>query len=298
MKEKLQINYMNVLFLIIAGIVNATGVILLLVPGKVIDGGFSGTSVLFAELTHIHVSIFLTVLNLPLFFIGYKKLGFQFIIYSSVAVLAYAGMSYIYQTVLELDKVVFALMGQDILLASIFGGIVSGAGSGMTIRFGGAIDGVEAMAILLSKKMGVTVGQFVMMYNLVIYVFASIALKNLAVGMYSVISYAIGLKVVDFIVDGFDKGKGFTIVTDKGREVAKAISDEMGRGITVVDGKGFYSDKSKTMLICVVNRFESVRLKAIIAKIDVNAFISINDISEVVGDKVKFKLKKNNHIDE
>lgn len=291
-RNKVNIKPMNVICLIIAGIINATGVILLLVPGHVIDGGFSGTSVLLAEVTSIHVSLFLTFLNLPLFFIGYRKLGLQFIIYSSIAVLSYAGMSYVYQTLLQIDTVVFELIGKDILLASIFGGIVSGIGSGLTIRFGGAIDGVEAMAVMVAKKLGLTVGTFVMMYNMVIYILSSFFFNNLSIGMYSIISYGIGLKVVDFIVDGFDKGKGFTIVTDKGEQVAQAISNEMGRGITVIDGKGYYSDKSKTMLICVVNRFEVVKLKEVINRVDENAFVSINDISEVVGNGVKFKLKK------
>ncbi|MEG2084741.1 MAG: YitT family protein, partial [Clostridia bacterium] len=291
LKKKLEINWLHVLFLIIAGIVNATGVILLLVPAQVIDGGFSGTSVLLASLTHIHISIFLLVLNLPLFFIGYKKLGFHFIIYSCVAILSYSLMSYLYQSVFKISETLFILMKKDVLLASVFGGLVSGIGSGLTIRFGGAIDGIEALAVMVAKKIGLTVGQFVMIYNIIIYFTASILLQDLSIGMYSIISYAVGLKVVDFIVDGFDKGKAFIVVTDKGNDVAKVISKEISRGITVLDSKGYYSETQKTMLYCVVNRFESIRLKKVIIAVDENAFIAINDISEVVGDKVKFKLK-------
>lgn len=290
-KAKLDISMVNILLLILAGIVNATGVILLLVPAQVIDGGFSGTSIVLAQQTHLHISIFLVGLNLPLFFIGYKKLGFQFIIYSTVAVLSYSLFSYLYQTVFHLGDIIYALMAKDMLLASVFGGIVSGLGSGLTIRFGGAIDGIEAMAIMLAKKVGLTVGQFVMVYNAIIYTLASVLLGNLAIGMYSIISYGIGLKVVDFVVEGFDKGKAFTIITDKGEEVAQEISKAMNRGVTILNGKGFYSNSEKTMLYCVVNRFETVRLKKLLATVDKKAFIAINDISEVVGDKVKFKIK-------
>lgn len=257
----------------------------------VIDGGFSGTAMLISSQTGLSISIFLAVLNLPLFFMGFRKLGLPFVIYSSVAIISYTLMSYVYQTVANVGEIVFDLMDRQMLLASIFGGIVSGIGSGMTIRFGGAIDGIEVLAIVFAKKIGFTVGQFVMAYNLILYTVASILVENIAIGMYSVISYAIGLKVVDFIVDGFDKGKSFTIITDKGEDVANAISKQMGRGVTLVDSKGYYSDTRKTMLYCVVNRFETVKLKNIIAKVDKNAFIAVGDISEVVGNKVKYKAR-------
>lgn len=285
---KLEIKITNIIFLIIAGVINATGVMLFLMPAGILDGGLSGTSMLISTQTGLKISIFLACLNLPLFLIGFKKLGLSFVIYSSVAIISYSLMSLVYQTVANVGNVVFELMDKQILLGCIFGGIISGIGSGLTIRFGGAIDGVEVLAIMFAKKIGLTVGQFVMSYNMIIYCIACILMKDLATGMYSILSYAIGLKVVDFIVDGFDKGKSFTIITDMGEQVAEAISKQMGRGVTLVDSKGFYSGTQKTMLYCVVNRFETVKLKNIIAKVDSNAFISVGDISEVVGNKVKY----------
>lgn len=288
---KLDIKVTNIIFLIIAGVINATAVMLLLTPAKIFDGGFSGTSMLISANTGLSISIFLAVLNLPFFIFGVRKLGFSFVVYSLVAIISYTLMSYLYQTVLNVGEIVFELMNNEVLLACIFGGIVSGIGSGLTIRFGGAIDGVEVLAIVFAKKIGITVGQFVMAYNLILYTVASILVKNIAIGMYSVISYAIGLKVVDFIVDGFDKGKSFTIITDKGEEVAAAISKQMGRGVTLLDSIGYYSSSHKTMLYCVVNRFETVKLKKIISKVDSSAFISVCDISEVVGNRVKYDKK-------
>lgn len=286
---KFDIKWQNIIFLLIAGVINATGVMLLLNPSGVIDGGFSGTSMLISTQTGLSISIFLAAINLPFFIFGVKKLGLSFVVYSLVAILSYTLMSFIYQNYLNVGKILFELMDNQILLASIFGGIVSGIGSGLTIRFGGAIDGVEVLAIVFAKKIGITVGQFVMGYNFILYTIACVLVQNVAIGMYSVISYAIGLKVVDFIVDGFDKGKSFTIITDKGDEVAAAISKEMGRGVTLLDSIGYYSSSHKTMLYCVVNRFETVKLKKIIAQVDDKAFISVCDISEVVGNRVKYK---------
>lgn len=288
--KSLKFDFKNIIMLIISGIVNATGVILFLVPGQVIDGGFSGTSVLLANLTSIHVSIFLVCINLPFFIFGFKQLGLKFIICSLVSIFTYSLMSFVFQSVLHWDIAVFDLIKKDILLAAVFGGIISGMGSGLTIRFGGAIDGIEVMAVVFAKKIGITVGQFVMAYNAIIYIVASVLLKDLSVGLYSVISYSIGLKVVDFVVDGFDKGKAFTIITEHGEIVAQAISNELKRGVTILDGKGYYSKSHKTMLYCVVNRFEIMRLKRIIEKVDPSAFVAINDISEVVGNKTKFSL--------
>ncbi len=284
----------NCIFLFIAGIINAVGVALILVPAHVIDSGFSGTSILLSEISKLPLSAYLLILNLPMFFIGFKKLGLHFIIYSCIAIISYSATSFLFQQVFGLGDKVFNLIKGDLFLASVFGGMISGIGSGLTIRFGGALDGIEALAILVAKKIGLSVGQFIMVYNCIIYTATVIIFKDLAIGLYSVVSYAVGLKIVDFIVDGFDKGKAFMIITDKPKIVAQEISEKMNRGITVINSKGYYSDSDKTILYCVVNRFEAVKLKKILQAVDVNAFIAINDISEVVGDKVKLKLNLKN----
>ncbi|MEG2541312.1 MAG: YitT family protein, partial [Clostridia bacterium] len=290
--KKLALSPWNFVMLILAGAINATGVILLLYPAHVIDGGISGLSQFIATQTGLHISIFLICLNVPLFFLGFRKMGIKFIIYSLTSICMYSLMSYLYQRVFFIGNAIYELVHSDMLLCSIFGGVISGLGSGLTIRYGGAIDGVEVMAVMYAKKVGLSVGQFVMVFNMIVYVVASIIIKDLRVGCYSIVAYALGLQVVDFVVDGFDKGKACTIITKNADILATAISKELGRGITVIDSKGFYSHEENTMLYCVVNRFEIIKLKSLINSIDPKAFVAINDISEVLGNRIKFSLRK------
>lgn len=278
--------------LIVAGIVNATGVALFLLPSGVLDGGLSGTAILLSKITPLHVSLFLVILNVPFFLFAIFKQGPAIAACSLVAILSYSGMTWVFQTGLGLTAKMWELVGQDVFLCSIFGGIISGLGSGLTIRFGGAMDGVEVMAVLFAKKIGVTVGQFVMIYNIVIYTLACFLLGNFSVGLYSIVTYAIGLKAVDFVVDGFDKGKACIIITQKGDEMASVICREMGRGITLLDSKGFYSKETKTMMYCVVNRFEIGRLKKLVNQVDDTAFVTISEVSEVMGTGVHLRRRK------
>lgn len=291
-KNKFGFCWFNFLLLIVAGVVNATGVVLLLYPSGVIDGGVSGLSMFISTQTGLQISIFLVCLNVPLFLLGLKKLGVRFIAYSLVSIAVYSVFAFLYQDVFRIGDVLYKLIAGDMLIASVFGGLLSGLGSGITIRYGGAIDGVEVLAVLYAKRIGISVGQFVMAFNLLLYIIASAITKNVLVGCYSVISYAVGLKVVDFVVDGFDKGKACTIITKRADLLANAISAEMGRGITVIDSKGYYSKAENTMLYCVVNRFEIVKLKDIISRVDPTSFVAINDISEVLGNRLKVSFKK------
>lgn len=291
-KERL-IEPFNCLMLIIAGFINAVGVILFLNPVGVIDGGISGLSIFISTVApKVHIAILLVCINLPLFLLGIKILKVKFIIYSIISIISYTVWTVLFKNVFFIENVLIKNIENDILLGTIFGGLFSGIGSGLTIRYGGAIDGIEVVGICFAKRIGLSIGQFVMVFNIILYVIASIVLNKLKVGFYSIISYAIGLKVVDFIVEGFDKAKGCTIITTKKEEVASAISEELRRGVTVLDCVGYYSKESKTMLYCVVNRFEVVRLKEIVATADPQAFLAINDISEVVGAKrYKYALK-------
>lgn len=269
--------------LVAAGIVNAAGVALFLMPSGILDGGFSGLSILLNRITGLYVGIFIAGINLPFFIFGVKKLGWSLILCSLIAIFTYAAFTFLFITILHFDAAVFELTDKDMFLCAVFGGLISGVGSGLTIRLGGAMDGVEVLAVIFSKKLGLTVGQFVMIFNVVIYAIACIVFKDLRIGLYSIVAYAIGLRAVDFVVEGFDKGKACIIITQKGEALAQKLSMELGRGITILDSKGYYSNESKTMIYCVVNRFEIGRLKQTVASLDETAFVTISDISEVVG---------------
>ena len=167
------INPVNLLVLFLAGIINAFGVTVFLAPVNLYDSGFSGTSMLLWELTpeYLSLSFFLIVLNVPFFLYGYRKQGKLFTVYSLFAVSIYSLASYLITYVLPVDvSVASPIAGTDLLLCAVFGGIISGVGSGLTIRFGGAIDGVEVMAVIFAKRLGLTVGNFVMIYNVILYI--------------------------------------------------------------------------------------------------------------------------------
>lgn len=282
--KSLNIKPKNLLLLTVAGIINAIGVTIFLAPVNLYDSGISGTSMLISQLTPewLSLSLVLLILNVPLFLYGLKRQGISFTIYSVYAVAVYSLGAWLITDVLPVD-VSFAspLAGTDLLLCAIFGGLISGIGSGLTIRFGGAIDGVDVLAVVFAKRLGVTVGTFVMGYNVILYVTCGIALNSWILPLYSIITYMAALKTVDFIVEGISRSKSAIIITTKPEEITKALSDAFGSGITVIDAKGGYSGQSKSMIYFVVNRFQIIKMKNIVNDIDKTAYISISEVAEV-----------------
>lgn len=281
-----------------AGIINAVGVTLFLAPAELFDSGISGTAFLLDMVTppFLVLSMFLVILNVPFYIIGAKKLGRGFVAASLYAIGVYSVFSFLFRNVLPID---FSggspFTGNDKLLSAVFGGMLSGVGSGMVIRFGGAIDGVEVMAVLFAKKMGMTVGMFVMSYNVVLYTVSALVFKSWLVPLYSVVTYAVGIKAVDFVVEGLDKAKAVYIVTDRGSELQQRLAEKLGRGVTVFNASGGYSNEEKKMIFCVVNRFEVGLAKRIVEENDPKAFVTVTDVSETVGGrKIAFNIKKFN----
>ncbi len=286
---------LNFFGLTIAGIINAIGVCLFLYPLNIYDGGFSGTSILLDKLTPawLGMSVFLIVLNIPFFLFGHNKIGFEFLIYSLYAVAIYSLASFLINSVIPFD---FSggspVVGDDKVLGALFGGLLSGVGSGLVMKFGGALDGVEVMSLIFHKKLGMSVGAFVMMYNAVLFITAAVIFSSWVLPLYSLIAYFIGLKTIDFIIEGLEKGKAALIITENVEELAGALSEELKRGITIMDAKGYYSGAGKKMLYVVVNRFEIAHLKEIVAVLDENAFVSIIEVSEVMGASKMYRRKK------
>ena len=276
----------NFIALTIAGIINAFGVTFFLYPVNLYDSGISGTSMLLAQVTpeHLTLSMFLVLINFPLFLYGYKKMGITFTVYSVYAVFVYSMAAWLITDVLPVDvSIASPLAEQDLLLCAIFGGLISGIGSGLTIRFGGALDGVEILAILFAKRLNVTVGMFVMGYNIVLYVMAGLIQSSWILPLYSIITYAAALKTVDFIAEGLDKAKSAMIITNHPQNICQALSSEFGNGITLMDAKGFYSDKDKTLIYFVVNRFQINKVRQIVAEEDPHAYVTITEVSDVLG---------------
>ncbi len=280
--ELKKLNIKNFVMLLIAGCINAFGVTVFLAPVHLYDSGISGTSILLSQVTPWALSVFLLILNVPLFLFGLKKQGLSFTIYSIFAVSIYSLCAWLITDILPIDvSIASPLAGKDLLLCAIFGGIVSGIGSGTTIRYGGAIDGVEVMAVIFAKKIGLTVGSFVMAYNVVLYIICGLLMNSWILPLYSIVAYYAGLKTVDFIVEGFDRSKAVFIVTDKADEVSSALTEEFECGSTKIAATGGYSNAEKTMIYFVVNRFQISRLRSVVHAIDPKAFLTISDIADV-----------------
>ena len=204
------LNPLNFIVLAVAGIINAFGVTLFLFPVKLYDSGVSGLSMLLDQITPAFLTLpfFLVAINFPVFLLGMKKQGIAFTVYSVFTIFIYALTSFLITNVLPIDvEFVSPLAGEDLLLCAIFGGAVSGVGSGLTIRFGGAIDGIDVLSVMFAKKIGISIGSFNMIFNAVLYTVCGIVIHSWILPLYSIVTYFIGSKTVDYIVEGFDRSK-------------------------------------------------------------------------------------------
>lgn len=290
--ELRQLRWQIFLLLIGAGCINAVGVTMFLAPVNLYDSGMSGTAMLLWQATppQFTLSLFLVILNVPLFLFGLKKQGWCFTVYSIWAVLVYSAASYVITDILPVDvSMASPFAGQDLLLCAIFGGLVSGAGSGFTIRLGGAIDGMEVLGVTFAKGLGLTVGSFVMIYNVALYILIGVIFNSWILPLYSIITYFVGNKAIDFIVEGLDKAKSVMIVTMRQDDICQALSEEFGRGITQISARGYFSGAEKCVIYFVVNRFQIPRVKHLVTNIDPAAFITVTEISDVMGTSVKQK---------
>ena len=279
-----EIKPINFIFLLAAGIINAFGVTLFLFPVKLYDSGVSGLSMLLDQITpaYLNISLFLIVINFPIFIFGAKKQGLNFTIYSLFTIGIYSLFSYLIMNVFPIDvSLVSPLAGEDLLLCAIFGGVISGVGSGLTIRSGGAIDGIDVLSVVFAKKIGISIGTFVMIFNLVLYIICGFVIGSFILPLYSIVTYFVGSKTVDFITDGFDRSKCAMIVTTKANEITDALKENFGSSGTIVNAVGGYTKENKQIVYFILNRFQMNKLKEIIREIDEKAFISFEEVSEI-----------------
>ena len=279
-----ELNILNFFILLIAGSINAFGVTVFLSPVGLYDSGISGTSMLLGQVTPewCTLSLFLIVLNVPIFIYGLKKQGFTFTVYSLFAVMVYSVGAWLITDVLPIDVTMASpLAGNDLLLCAVFGGLVSGVGSGLTIRFGGAIDGIEVMSVIFAKKIGISVGTFVMCYNVVLYIICGCVMNSWILPLYSIVTYMAALKTVDFIVEGIDRSKGVMIITEKADAVTDALTEAFETGATIMPARGGYSKTEKNVVYFIVNRFQIAKMRNIVHTIDPKAFMTISEVADV-----------------
>lgn len=286
----------NFIILFFAGIINAIGVTMFLQPVKLYDSGISGTSMLLDIVTpdFLSLSIFLVVLNIPIFLFGLKKQGVEFTIYAIFTVVIYSVSAWLITDILPIDvSTVSPLAESDLFLCAIFGGVISGIGSGLAVRYGGAMDGIEVLAVIFAKKLSITVGTFVMIYNVILYIICGIVIQSWILPLYSIVTYIAALKVIDYIIEGFDRSKSAIIITTKQEEICEKLSLTFENGITYMNAKGYYSDSDKTLIYFVLNRFQVGKMREIVHSIDPNAYISISEVADIFGsDQVKTETNK------
>lgn len=283
-----ELKIFNFLMLTVAGVVNALGVTLFLFPVKLYDSGISGLSMLLDQVIPwgYGLSMFLLLLNIPIFLFGLKKQGAAFTIYSVFAVGVYSLMSFLIMDVLPIDvSFISPLAGSDLLLCAIFGGVISGLGSGLTIRFGGAMDGIDILSVMFAKKIGISIGTFVMIFNTVLYIICGITINSWILPLYSIVTYFIGSKTVDYVVEGFDKSKCAMIVTTKADDISDALAEQFSASGTIVNAVGGYSKEEKEIIYFIINHFQINKLRAMVHTIDPSAFISLQDVSDIIRKK-------------
>lgn len=255
--------------MIFGSVLAAVGLEIFLIPNNVIDGGVTGISIIATQFINLPLGVFILILNLPFLIVGYKQIGKTFAFSTLFSVICFSiGISVLHP---------IPGITQDVLLATIFGGIILGAGIGLIIRNGGSLDGTEIVAIILDRKTSFSVGEIVMFFNLFI-----LGGSGLVFGwdraMYSLIAYFIAFKTIDITVEGLDESKSVVIVSEKNEEISEALMDRLGRGITLLHGEGAYKGESTNIIYVVVSRLEIAKLKSIVHGFDENALISVTSV--------------------
>lgn len=266
------------LILYLGAFIASIGLEIFLVPNKIIDGGVVGLSIMAGAITGQEYGIFLVLFNLPFLYLGYKQIGKDFALATSVAIVFLSVWTAYFKPIPQLTD--------DLFLAAIFGGIIDGIGVGMIMRAGGSLDGTEIVAIIADKKSVFSVGEVVMFINLFIFTAAGF-LFDWEQAMYSVVAYYVISQTIDVVLKGMDTSYSVMIVTRTPDEIGQALMDEMGRGITILYGEGGYKKERRNVLYAVVTRLELQRVKEIVLNHDETAFVTINQVHDIVGGRFK-----------
>ena len=270
-------NIISFIIIIIGAALAAFSIDTLLLPNTILDGGINGISIIINKLSGISLSLLVLILNIPVLLLGYKKIGKEFLIKSIYAMIIFAILLKIFDILNPITN--------EMLLATVFGGALLGIGVGIVVKFGGCLDGTETISILLSKKTNLSVGQIILFFNLFIYSIAGFVF-GIDRALYSILTYFISYKLIDIIIIGFDQTKEALIITDKGEQLAKEIFEKIGRTTTTIKGEGLITGK-KNIIYCILTRMEINDLKKIVRDMDETAFITISDVSEIIGKHIK-----------
>ena len=265
-------------FFILLGVLSASfGLKGFLLPNMFIDGGVMGISLTIAELTEIPLSILIVVVNLPFLIMGFSTISKQFALKSIIAILLLA---------VSVHFIAFPIITDDKLLIAVFGGFFLGLGIGLAIRGGSVIDGTEVLAVFASRKTSLTIGDIIMIFNIIIFGAAAYVF-TIEISLYAILTYLAASKTVDFVVSGIEEYLGVTIISDKSEEIRLAIIEKLGRGCTIYSGKRGQSLEKADIIYALITRLELAKLQTEIDKIDKEAFVVMHSIKDVKGGMIK-----------
>ncbi|MEN8187397.1 MAG: YitT family protein [Bacteroidota bacterium] len=265
-------------FFILLGILSAGfGLKGFLLPNMFIDGGVMGISLIIAESTEIPLSILIVAVNLPFLIMGFSTISKQFALKSIIAIILLA---------VSVHFIPFPIITDDKLLIAVFGGFFLGLGIGLAIRGGSVIDGTEVLAVFISRKTSMTIGDVIMILNIIIFGFAAYVF-TIEISLYAMLTYLAASKTVDFVVSGIEEYLGVTIISDKNKEIRAAIIQKLGRGCTIYSGKRGQSLEEIDIIYTLITRLELAKLQTEIDKIDKDAFVVMQSIKDVKGGMIK-----------
>ena len=274
-KEQFFLFLNKIFFLTLGPFIAAFALEIFLVPNNIIDGGIVGVSIITSYLTKINLGLLVFVINIPFFFFSFNKIGKKFVVQTFYAI----GMLSLFLNFFNTHQ---HPVSHDLLLSTVFGGIILGTGVGLVLKHEGSLDGTEIMSLVLSKKFGFSVGEWIMTFNIFIYG-ASGLVFGWNKAMYAVLTYFIAYRVIDVVLEGLNSAKSIEIISDKGYEIGQELLERLDIGVTYLKGIGAYSGKEKNIIYCVISRLELAKLKQIIKEIDPRAFIAIVDVHEAYG---------------
>lgn len=262
----------------------AFGLLYFIIPNQLMEGGVTGVTILLKYAFGISPSFSNLVLNIPLFFLGWKILGGRQIIYTGIGIGSLSFFLWIFEWMIKHSWI--ETFETDYILASLYAGVTLGAGLGIVFRFGGTTGGSDIVARILNRKFGFSMGQVILSIDIIIIALSLfyVAKENI---LYTLVAVFIASRVIDFIQEGAYSAKAFTIISDHAPDIADLITKEMDRGVTLIPAIGAYSKQSKYMAYCVVSRPEIRRLHQIAKSVDPRAFIIINDVHDVHGEGFK-----------
>ena len=277
MKNNIFKNIFNFVLMTFGAILAAISLETFLIPNTILDGGVAGISIIINKLTNFPLGVIVFLLNIPFIYIGFKNLGKTFLVRALYCII-------LFSVSLELVKG-WHTFTEDMLLATVYGGLLLGIGVGLVIRCGGCVDGTESVAIVISKKTNFSVGQIVMCFNLIIYTVAGF-IFGFDRALYSLLTYFITFKVIDFVSEGLEQAKAAMIITSQGTHLSDEIYKRLGRTTTTIKGKGLIPG-DKEVLYCVITRVEIFELKRIVEQMDESAFVTILEVSDIIGNHIK-----------